>query len=197
MLFGNSVIYKSLDVMLSRFNVSIWKFFSVVTGALSVLDLIQSLTAVELLGQLSLWIRAYTRVIDSLFGYLFGWISFNWISISGLEHHAIVIGLLLTSAYFRAQVRYDMDHGESWFSAASSSFMTSIFLFLVVFVPALLLPAQYGFWGSMLGIIILSFRYFTPSQWSGMASGREVWNQLITVAGVCIAVLLINNMMFA
>lgn len=179
--------------MYSRISFGTWRLLSLLMAALSFLNLLNDLTPIEVIGKLKLWLTAYTELVDRICGFLFGWIQFGWIEITQVEYHVLVISLVLTSAFLRAQTKFEIERGETHLSAVIGAFFTSVMLFLLTLVPALLLPGQWGFWGAVVGTLVLCNRSLLPSEMREVVRGRVVLNELAGVVGILVLALLVNN----
>jgi hypothetical protein len=108
-----------------------------ILGGLSLLNLVEDLTPLKLLGKLKKWMEAYTQFVETIGNFLFGWIDLWWMSISVQEMHALIIGQVILSAYYRAEVKTEKERGETLIDAVGVSFITCFFWFLLLIVPCL------------------------------------------------------------
>lgn len=74
-------------------------------GALSLLQLIDGIEAVTLVGQAKKWLHAYSSLVEKISGFLFGWMQWRWFQISEIEAHLLVLVLLLLVAVGRASLK--------------------------------------------------------------------------------------------
>src|SRR5687768_9995308 len=74
-------------------------------GALSLLQLIDGIEAVTLVGQAKKWVHAYSSLVAKISSFLFGWMRWRWFQISELEAHLLVLVLLLLEAIARASLK--------------------------------------------------------------------------------------------
>jgi hypothetical protein len=74
-------------------------------GALSLLQLIDGIEAVTLVGQAKKWVHAYSSLVEKISGFLFGWMRWRWFHISEVEAHLLVLVLLLLAAVSRASFK--------------------------------------------------------------------------------------------
>ena len=99
-----------------------------VLGGLSLLNLIEELSPLKVLGKLKTWLDAYTSIVNDVGTFLFGWIDFGWIAIDQLEVHVLVIATILVSAYVRADIRAERSKGFGRDEAiVKVSFLATIF----------------------------------------------------------------------
>ena len=69
----------------SKFSIIGW-----VLGALSLLNLVEDLTPMKIVGKLRIWLEAYSSVIETIRFRVLGWIDFAWLNVDESEAHAIV-----------------------------------------------------------------------------------------------------------
>ncbi len=108
---------------------NIFSIFGWIMGGLSLLELIEDLTPLMILGKLKKWLDAYSLLVDQVGNFLFGWIEIKWISISPLENHALVLAFILSAAYFRAD--YKLRKGKEVNYTLLASLLTALLYFLV------------------------------------------------------------------
>ena len=77
------------------------------------MNLIEDLTPLKLFGKLEKWVEAYSLFIEKTSDFLFGWINLQWINISHLEAHLLVITFVVLGAYFRVAYKAERGIGES------------------------------------------------------------------------------------
>ena len=173
------------------------------------LNLIQDIGRMAVFGKLKVWLDAYSMLVKSVGGFLFGWIQFRWASVSHEEFHLLVIAAVACSAIWRAEYRYmtperivekytdAMHHvvGKVSFPVVSAiaATMLSAFYFLFAFIPALLLPDH---WGVAAGALAFSLpfgvSFFNKSDDDRLAPGAHVRMELLGVLGVFVVLVAVN-----
>jgi hypothetical protein len=136
--------------------VSPFRFVGWLFSALSILELVDQLNAVHIYGLLKNWTAAYSSFVVNVKTFLFGWIHFGWMSIDKPEAHVLVICSVFAAAFFRAEFRrqrVEKDEHRSDAFAAAIGLAAGCFLF--AFVPALVLPGAFGFYGAAAGLLLV------------------------------------------
>lgn len=167
--------------------------FTRLMAALSLLNLINEFSPIEILGTLKVWLNAYVAFVDVVGLFLFGWIGIEWINVSNGESHMLVIISVLVLSFHRAQVRFETDRGESRFSATISSlFISWLWLLSYVFM-ALFLPDTLSFWAMGVGLFCLCHFYFRQAdRWDGLPDRKIIFKELTGVAGSLAVLVLLN-----
>lgn len=160
------------------------RIFGWVLGALSVLNLVEDLNIARIAGFVEQWLEAYAAMIRAVTAFVFGWISFGWVSLTEPEAHILVVASVLAAAFARAYARPQVATKLDAFllPAMYASLMTT----LLVLLPALLLPGRAGYVGAGIGLaLILSVSFLTgrtPEE--KIPSRRAVASELVGVAGI-------------
>ena len=164
----------------SSFRILGWIF-----GGLSLLNLIEELSPLKLLGKIETWVNAYSELVSKINQVLFGWVDWKWISISDTDSHFLVLALILCSAMFKGGFivlrRQSNTIAESvWFSFLGAT----IYVFLPILCIVLLVPGVYG--------VILS-SIATLISWSLLGVGDFVllktsWSKKLNLTESCPAI---------
>jgi hypothetical protein len=151
-----------------------------ISGGLSLLNLIEDLTPLKLFRKLEKWVHAYSLFIEKISDFLFGWINLQWINISHLEAHLLVITFVVLGAYFRADYKAERGIGESMASSLFVSPGPAMTLFLFALLPALLLPTWFGIAGATIGCVYICWDCLKPDRmgWGYYAHSRAVYKEL-------------------
>ncbi len=170
-------------------------------GGLSLLNLIEDLTPLTLLGKLKKWIDGYGLTVERIGDFIFGWISFKWISINHIETHLLVITLVIFSAVFRAEYKIEKMYGQ-YDSLLDAEILVlainvAIIPSLFVLVPALLFPAWFGLAGAAIGFVFVCIVYVLPKDENTKYAGREsILQELVGVLIVFMFIVVLNYTVF-
>ncbi|MFN9546788.1 MAG: hypothetical protein ACK6AD_06920 [Cyanobacteriota bacterium] len=168
-----------------------------ISGGLSLLNLIEDLTPLKLFGKLEKWVQAYSLFIEKISDFLFGWINLQWINISPLEAHLLVITFVVVGAYFRVEFKAQRGHGESIASDLFISLgpvMTDFFL--LALLPALLLPTWFGIAGATIGFVYICWYYLWPDSMGYCAYSRALYKELVGALIVLMLLVILNYTVF-
>ena len=170
-----------------------------VLGGLSLLNLIEELSPLKILGKLKTWLDAYTSIVDDAGTFLFGWIDFKWIAIDQLEVHVLVIATIVASAYVRAEFSELRSQGNDPFDAIGGVLGGVIVIMWMIFLPTLLLP----FWFALVGAAIMASFLFLPllfhqdeREGSAFQLARSFLRELVGVVAVCLILVALNYTVF-
>ena len=168
-------------------------------GGLSLLNLIEELSPLKVLGKLKIWLDAYTSIVNDVGTFLFGWIDFRWIAIDELEVHVLIIATILVSAYARADMREELSKGKGLFDEIGAVLGGAGFFMSLVVLPALLLP----FWFGLVGTAIMASFVFLPllfhqdnGEGSAFPPTRIFLRELIGVFAVFLILVALNYTLF-
>ena len=112
----------------------------------SLLNLVQDLALVSIVGKLHAWLDAYSAFVKLVGGWLFGWIRFSWFSISPAELHVLVLTGVFCTGLGRAIARFKSGGVEQMFPRpvnAFELFYGLVFATAYAFLPILLLAALF------------------------------------------------------
>lgn len=131
--------------------IGIFAVINWILGGLSLLNLIRELSPIKLYGLVAEWTNAYNMVFGKLVRVLFGWAQWEWMTVSPIEGHVIILLVLLLGTLFRMiiavrRASHKID-GVNSFQSLGLSFGASLTLFFVLFVGgavALTLPEPLG-----------------------------------------------------
>ncbi len=167
-------------------------------GGLSLLNLIEDLTPLKLLGKLRKWMEAYSLAIDRIGDFLFGWIKYEWIGINTIETHALVIISVVVAASFRAEYKINKEQGEKFIYALLLSLGPAATVYLLfAFIPALLLPNWFGIAGAIIGFLIICLELFESDKKDReIASRAIIIRELRGVAIVFMLLVVLNYSVF-
>jgi hypothetical protein len=169
-----------------------------ILGGLSLLNLVEDLTPLKLLGKLKKWMEAYTQFVETIGNFLFGWIDLWWMSISVQEMHALIIGQVILSAYYRAEVKTEKERGETLIDAVGVSFITCFFWFLLLIVPALFLPSWIGLLGTTAALAFICLAFFSPDEERQVVASRKlIVGELAGVITVFTLLVVLNYTLFS
>ena len=170
-----------------------------VMGGLSLLNLIEELSPLKVLGKLKTWLNAYTSIVNDVGTFLFGRIDFGWIAIDELEVHVLVIATILVGAYARADIREERSKGTSLIDAIGTVFSVATIFMALVFLPALLFPS----WAGLLGAAIVAGLLFVglllgrqKEEVNVMPPARSFLRELIGVVAVFLILVALNYTVF-
>lgn len=134
--------------------ISAYSLLGWVTGALSMLGLLDDLKWVKIHKHLQQWLDIYTQAIKKVTHVLFGWINFYWLSISTNEGHVLVLMALVAVAVYRASQRRTKRYtGKADWTLALGIGLLTVF---PVFLAELLLPGELGLLGGFSIFFMLS-----------------------------------------
>lgn len=167
-----------------------------ITGALSLLNLLDDLTPVKFYGALRQWISAYGEFVDSVGQSLFGWIDWYWIGVDRTEYHILVISSVLAAAASRASARTELDNGQ-----ASSALEYLIWLAIGILPPlalCLMLPSTFALVCSGLWIAFLaSLALPSTSAYPEPFNDRYYLEEILSIAAIVILAVVANYMLHA
>ena len=156
-----------------------------VLGGVSVFNLVDEFSPLKLLGKLEQWMDAYSSFVNDITTFLFGWMEFRWMEINENEVHILVIALIIASAFARGAPIDDL-----FYKFGAAIVYVAIAPFLLLFLPALLLPSWGGLVGAIIGAVLLVGLYII------MISDEDpeiptYGRWLKEIVGVCVAFLLL------
>ena len=167
-------------------------FLGRVLGGLSLLNLIDDLSPINLNGKLLNLSKAYHEFIKAWISPLFGWIHFSWISISPTETHVIVVQCILITAILRGAVR-NSDGNWSLKDVAYLPVVYFSFLRYSLF-PALLLPIWIGTIGAIIGAVFVAALYAVNSD---DIPRRYAWEEIKGIALAFFILIILNYTWFS
>lgn len=160
------------------------RIFGWVLGALSVLNLVEDLNLARIAGFVEQWLAAYAAMVRAITGFVFGWISFGWVSLSEPEAHVLLVASVFAAAFARAYARPQIVTRLDAF--VLPALYSSLMVLILVLLPALLLPGSAGLNGAGIGLALILSVSFLTSRAHGerIPPARAVWSELVGVAGV-------------
>lgn len=174
-----------------------FSFMGWVLGGLSLINLIEDLTPVKLLGKLEKWIDAYNLLTQKVISVLFGWIDFKWIKIDNIESHILILMFVILSAKIRSEFRYEYKKGKSISYIILGGVFLGFMHFLHALLPALLLPGWFGFFGAVVGMILTFYAVATDHvHRKKTASGQIVRNDMKGSIVVFVLLIVLNYTIF-
>ena len=166
----------------------------------------------KIYGKFKVWIDSYSRIVDLIGNYLFGWIHLYWINISNLEKHALVVCFLLSVGCMRgSHKKFDnvrlwrIERGENLEEMNRTygvynpigSVISSIIFFVIFFLlPALLLPGWLGLLGMAICVFLVLFVFVFTDGLIGHQVGDYVKRELQHILVILIILIIINNIIF-
>jgi len=180
--------------------------FTWFTGALSLLQLIDELTPVKLLGLFEVWVAAYSSLVHRISSFFFGWMRWQWFRIDETEAHVLVLACLLGAAIARGSRKLRLYHYTSpserpgltlWLQCYLYGFVGWVLptLVLIVFLPA---PAGAGLAGIVLAIqafvsaIMIDFHIHAH-----VDEGYLIRAELLGVISTALVVVLLNQLFWS
>src|SRR5688500_1283078 len=142
------------------------RIFGWIFGSLSVLNLVQDATSLELYGRIRDWSDAYGFFIETFSEVCFGWVAFSWFKIDELEGHVLVISVLLGGTLGRAMYASDLARGRAGklhnYLVICISSLFSAFVLLVLLLASPLgariglgcEAGMIGFWAVRGGVVV-------------------------------------------
>lgn len=160
------------------------RIFGWVLGALSVLNLVEDLNLARIVGFVEQWLAAYAAMIRAITGFVFGWISFGWVSLSESEAHMLVVASVFAAAFARAYARPQISTKLDAF--VLPAMYSGLMVLILVLIPALLLPGDAGVNGAGIGLALILSVSFLTSRAPGerIPPARAVLSELVGVVGV-------------
>lgn len=167
-------------------------FLGRVLGGLSLLNLIDDLSPINLNGKLLSLSKAYDEFIKAWISPLFGWIHFSWISISPTETHVIVVHSIVFTALFRGVVR---NSDGNWSLKVVADIPVAYFLFLrYSLIPALLFPLWIGTIGAIIGAALVTAMCVNHL---GGITKRYAWEEVKGIALSFFILIILNYTWFS
>ncbi len=173
-----------------------------VLGGLSLLDLAETLSPVELYGKLKTWFEAFERFVTLVRDVFFGWLEIYWFSVSPEEMSVIILALTLTFAVARASPASNAGSERRYWSLWREGLLAGLVLiFCPVVLIALVMPDVLGL---ALSLVWLGYFYWdclmnNPGDNTGdwQIQSRFVRMELLGILAVFFLLILLNYLYFA
>ncbi|HEX8222792.1 MAG TPA: hypothetical protein VF605_03130 [Allosphingosinicella sp.] len=170
-------------------------FIGWLLGAAAVLNLIEDMTWVKLSGRVKSWLDAYAEFLAASADLLFNWLPIDWIRITPVEMHLLVVFTVFQTAFLRAKFAHVRAWGEPLRVAIYRIRLSFCLNGIPVWLLALLLPEP---WSAVLLGVLTATEVLTPLMYVGRpypwsVTAWEVVQQLTGVLAVLLLLILAAN----
>lgn len=178
----------------SRITVS--KVLTMALAAQGLLSVIDQFSPLVLYGYLQKWTASYNFLIDSLMGFLFGWIHLWWIELDTNEGRLLFLYAMLYAAYSRA-IDVTVHKRDSHSPDAFLSMLGAGAMLLPNVILLLLLPDPYGLIiGSLLLVSVVFIAVWDPFSTPADPLTKMVRQEVKVIFGMVAAAIIVNYALF-